>query len=181
MPLLRHYDGLGTSRFITFCCYHRFQLLRPEKIKSLFIECLKLVLDKYDIKIFGYVLMPEHVHLVLLPPDNIKLGRIIGQLKSKSALASIAYMKISSPESLRKITLKSEGILCRAFWQKRCYDHNCRTNDTTIEKINYCHKNPVIRGLVQSPGNWTWSSYNWYNGKRDVPIQMDDLQANLLQ
>ena len=124
--------------------------------------------------------MPEHVHLVLLPPDNIKLGPIIGQLKSKSALASIAYMQKYSPELLLKITFKREGTLRRIFWQKRCYDHNCRSTKTVMEKINYCHKNPVIRELVQSPEDWTWSSYNWYNGKKDVPIQMDDPYADLL-
>jgi putative transposase len=42
------------------------------------------------------------------------------------------------------------------------------------EKIEYCHKNPVTRGLVLTPGDWKWSSYNWYEGQSDVPIRMDD-------
>jgi len=63
-----------------------------------------------------------------------------------------------------------------ALWQRRCYDHNCRTPETVVEKINYCHYNPVVRGLVNSPGEWIWSGYNWYQVNRNVPIKMDGIE-----
>gem|GEM_PF-6924353 len=56
----------------------------------------------------------------------------------------------------------------------RCYDHNCRSSDKVTEKINYCHNNPVTRGLGSEPGQWRWSSYNWYMGQSDVPLEMDE-------
>ncbi len=58
---------------------------------------------------------------------------------------------------------------------RRGYDHNCRARDTVLEKINYCHNNPVKRGLVSEPGEWRWSSYNWYAGVTDGPIEMDGI------
>ena len=57
-----------------------------------------------------------------------------------------------------------------------CYDHNCRTLETVLEKINYCHNNPVRAGLVGDPGDWKWSSYGWYQGDIDVPIIMDKIE-----
>ena len=175
MPKLRHYDGLGNARFITFCCYHRYHLLSYDELKNIFIECLKQILNKYNIRIFGYVLMPEHVHLVLLPLDDIKLGLVIGELKSNSAHSSIKYLKQTGHRLIKKIMILSNGNHRYTFWQKRCYDHNCRTQETTIEKINYCHKNPVSRGLVVDPGEYIWSSYNYYQGVKEVPIQMDEM------
>jgi len=118
--------------------------------------------------------MPEHVHLVLLPLENLKLGRIIGTLKSVSGFKSLTYLRANEPETIKLLQRFEGGKIKEAFWQKRCYDHNCRTIETTLGKIKYCHKNPVFRGLAQDPADWTWSSYNWYIGRRDVPLEMDE-------
>ncbi|MCH7879139.1 MAG: hypothetical protein IH914_07490 [candidate division Zixibacteria bacterium] len=45
------------------------------------------------------------------------------------------------------------GIQKRVFWQARFYDHNCRTQESVIRKIEYCHKNPINRSLVDHPEN----------------------------
>jgi putative transposase len=136
-----------------------------------FLETLQAVRRQHALRIFGYVVMPEHVHLVLHPPDSLKLGPVIGQLKSKSASRIIAERLVILPDDCRVIRNEREKW---AFWQPRCYDHNCRTRGTVLEKINYCHTNPVKRGLVSQPGRWCWSSYNWYAGISEVPLTMDD-------
>jgi hypothetical protein len=53
---------------------------------------------------------------------------------------------------------------------------NTPARNSVREKINYCHYNPVVRGLVKSPGDWIWSNYNWYQGNRNVPIKMDGIE-----
>jgi len=175
MPKLRHYDNLGTSRFITFGCYHHNQLLNDNNIKRIFVEQLDSIRTKYNIKIYGYVLMPEHVHLVLHPPNDIKLGQIIGYLKGLSAKAALTYYRNNNTKIIDKLQTWQGTKQRTAFWQKRCYDHNCRTSQTTLEKVEYCHKNPVVRGLVKSREEWIWSSYNWYMGAEDVPLVMDEI------
>ncbi len=139
-----------------------------------FLEALQSIRQTYDIRLFGYVIMPEHVHLVLHPPDTVKLGPVIGKLKSRSAAGVIAANLLLLP---RDCLVERNGRLRRAFWQARCYDHNCRTPETVTEKINYCHMNPVKRKLVQEPGRWRWSSYSWYAGRKDVPIEIDTIDA----
>ena len=167
MPKLRHYDHLGIARFVTFTCYQRQGLLTsPVPRRAVVDELIRLRSDD-DMKILGYVVMPEHVHLVLLPPDDVKLAPLIGALKARSAHTILEWMR-SDPERSRWIMAR-DGVNA-AVWQKRCYDHNCRTTEVVVEKVKYCHDNPVKRGLVAQPEDWPLSSCRWYQGQRkDVP------------
>ena len=174
MPRLRHFDHLNTARFITFCCYRRHKFLTNGTVIEIFLDSLSKMKEKYALRLFGYVIMPEHVHLVLHPQDGTTLGKVMGELKSKSAVKVIEKRLAPLPSDCR---VMKNGIERRAFWQPRCYDHNCRTEETVFEKINYCHNNPVTRGLVAEPGAWRWSSYNWYTGQRDVPIEIDSFEG----
>jgi putative transposase len=163
MTKLRHHDDWGTVRFVTFSCYRRLPSLNHPRIKEILAEDVDRARDKHRFKLIGYVFMPEHVHLVLFPPDDMKLGLVIGEIKSRSAKRYFGATQIVA-----------EGHV-RVYWQRRCYDHNCRNVEAVREKIRYCHRNPVTRGLVSDPSEWYWSSYNWYRGSRDVPLQMDEV------
>lgn len=161
MTRLRHHDDWGTARFVTFSCYQRLPSLNVSDAKQIVIEELDRARQKHKFKLIGYVLMPEHVHLVLLPPDEMKLGLVIREIKSRSAKQYFQVARVARPDAKR------------VFWLRRCYDHNCRNIDTVREKVRYCHKNPVTRGLVSHPSEWRWSSYNYYHGSEDVPLRMD--------
>jgi putative transposase len=169
MPKLKHYDHWGTARFITFPTYGRQPILVDESVCEIIGTEIARLRSDHQIKLLGYVIMPEHMHLVLLPPDGLSLGRIIGQLKGRSARRFGQMSECSR-------SLDGECGIERV-WQYRCYDHNCRSPLATSEKINYCHMNPVMRGLVSEPGQWRWSSYNWYQGLRDVPLEIDGIEA----
>ena len=171
MTKLRHYDDLETSRFVTFSCYQRLPLFGQKTTRDLFCSYLHQFREQTGIKILGYVIMPEHVHLVLHPPTGCSLGREIGKLKGRSANELLSTLK-DTPLRLLCDGTQTES---RAFWHRRCYDHNCRSRETTIEKIEYCHSNPVKRGLVSDPAEWIWSSYRWYNGYDDAILDIDDI------
>ena len=164
MPRLKHFDNEDTARFITFSCYRRQPSLNPLQAKEILIEQIAAAREKHGFKLHGYILMPEHVHLVIFPRPGTRVGYLIGEIKSFTARRYFASVDIGLPESKR------------VFWEKRCYDHNCRNLLSVREKINYCHNNPVKRGLVDDPGKWPWSSYNWYMGKRDVPLLIDEYE-----
>jgi putative transposase len=163
MPKLRHYDNLGTARFVTFSCFRRGKYLLEPGAPELLSTHLDLARSKHRFLLLGYVIMPEHVHLVLIPPVDMKLGLVMREIKSKMA---------------REYFAKARGEITgqRVFWQKRCYDHNCRSVESVREKIDYCHNNPVKRGLVREPGRYKWSSYNWCQGDKNVPLRMDEYE-----
>jgi putative transposase len=179
VPHLRHFDHLNTARFITFSSYHRYRLLTDSTVILVFLSELTALRARYRLRLFGYVVMPEHVHLVLHPPNGVELGRIVGELKSRSARKMLPLLRAHSGRRLERLVTGQGESSRLVFWQARCYDHNCRTAKAVREKIEYCHRNPVVRGLVSEPGDWLWSSYNWYAGAREVPLTMDEMEEGI--
>jgi|WetSurMetagenome_2_1015567.scaffolds.fasta_scaffold222838_1 putative transposase len=162
MTKLRHYDDSAGARFVTFNCFRDGEYLSSREAKLLLIKHILEAREKHGFKLMGYVIMPDHVHLVLLPSDGMKLGLVIREIKSKMAREYFAAYGVPAGTHV--------------FWQKRCHDRNCRSADEAKEKINYCHGNPVKAGLVLESGDYEWSSYNWYEGRQDVPLAMDDVE-----
>jgi putative transposase len=160
MTGLKHYDNLGTARFITFSCHNKMKLLYDDRVKNIFLENLIIIINKYNIRLLAYVIMSTHVHFVIIPPDGLKIGKVIGELKSISARKIIEYLHVINSELLDELSVLRNGEKRKVVWMRRCYDHNCRTEETVNEKINYCHYNPVRAGLVKRPADYKWSSYS---------------------
>jgi putative transposase len=173
MTLLRHYDHLNTVRFVTFSCYRRLPLL-TEETNTIVVFHIDSMRRRTGAHLLGWVIMPEHVHLVLYPPDAVKLGFVIGRLKAFSSRDIFARWSAQGKSRL-DLRVERNGHVKNVFWQRRCYDHNCRNWNTVLEKIRYCHNNPVRRGLVAEPRDRIWSSCRWYLGERDVPLLIDAL------
>ena len=66
---LRRFHEYKDPHFITFSCYHRKPLLTPPEAKNIFVAALERVRRTYALRVFGYVVMPEHVHLLLSEPE----------------------------------------------------------------------------------------------------------------
>jgi putative transposase len=95
---------------------------------------------RYNFVVCGYVVMPEHVHLLVSEPKEALLSKAIQALKLS--------VSVQSKE--------------RPFWQARYCDFNVHNEDKRAEKLRYMHRNPVKRGLVEKPGDWAWSSFCHY-------------------
>ena len=140
---LKRYQECGALHFLTFSCYKREPLLNNVWSYNRF-ECeLEAIRKRYRFAVIGYVLMPEHVHLLVSEPASTKLSVAIQVLKQVTS---------------RK--LKATGA--EKFWQPRYYDFNVWSAKKHIEKLRYMHRNPVKRGLVARPEEWKWSSFRHY-------------------
>jgi putative transposase len=129
--------------YLTFSCYRRQPKLRPAQAKATFERALEATRLRYGLCVIGYVIMPEHVHLLLSEPWARTLATALQGLKQS----------VSRQLSLRRR---------EPFWQARYYDFNVWTERKRIEKLRYIHRNPVTRGLVARPEDWAWSSYRHY-------------------
>ena len=176
MPRLRHYDSFSTARFITFTTYRRIRLLELAPAMEIVARHINILRKSRGIEIHGYVLMPEHIHFVITPPDGLKLGIEIGKMKARSAHEILSLWRTNGMPIPKRLDWQHSPTGDSAFWQRRCYDHNCRTAEIAIEKINYCHMNPVKQKLVNSPEEWLYSSYNWYVGKTGGPVIIDNIE-----
>jgi putative transposase len=159
---LRHYDHDGRARFVTFCTHKRIPLLTNNTFRKAVLETICYVSSEFKLRLLGYVLMPEHVHVVIVPPEEVVLGDVVGEIKRQSALWIHDLLQKQGGPLMDQLTIIRNGVSRFVLWQRRCYDHNCRTEQDVWEKVNYCHNNPVKRGLVKSPERWEWSSYRYY-------------------
>ena len=139
MPLgLKRYQTEGHLHFITFSCHGRQSHLTRHY--EIFERSLEQTRKRYNLEVHGYVLMPEHVHLLLGEPAAEPLSKALQALK-----LSVSKQADTKP-----------------FWQPRYYDFNVFSGKKRLEKLNYMHHNPVTRGLVQNPEDWLHSSAHHY-------------------
>ena len=134
------YQHQGCLHFITFSCFRRMQLLDTVRARETFEEDLERVRRWYGVYVIGYVVMPEHVHLLVSEPERKDLSVALQMLKQ------ITSRKLRTPGLPR-------------FWQVRYYDFPVWTEKKSVEKLRYIHRNPVKRGLVLQPQDWKWSSF----------------------
>jgi putative transposase len=158
---LKRYYQHHHLHFITFSCYRRMPLLGSPRRRDALLRHIEAARRKFRFAVIGYVVMPEHVHLLIAPPEAGDPSVVIKSLKLRSARA---FLK---PRLSRQAELFERRLM--HFWQKRFYDFNVYSEKKRIEKLKYMHGNPVKRGLVSSPDEWKWSSYRFYmHGERNT-------------
>ncbi len=171
----KRFDQRGEARELTFSCYRRFAFLSADRTRVWFIEELERARKQWSFDLWAYVLMPEHVHLLIWPPEQVKAGKVVGQIKEGVARKAIAYLKASAPHWLPRITVREGNGARRRFWQPGGgYDRNAIETAAVHQMIEYIHANPVRRGLAASAEDWPWSSARWYAGVRPVQIEIDN-------
>ena len=158
--LKRHY-GKGDLHFITFSCYERRPLLGTVRGRNLFVKVLGEVRDQCGFLLVGYVLMPEHVHLLVSEPKKGTPSKVVQVLKQRVSRAMRGKKRRGSGAQL-SLKFPSEARGLRRFWLKRFYDFNVWSSEKKKEKLNYIHANPVQRKLVEHPKEWPWSSWSFY-------------------
>jgi putative transposase len=169
---LQRYYGKGHLHFITFSCYRRLPLLQTKWARNILVEELERVRDKLRFRLIGYVVMPEHVHLLISEPECGTPSDVLRELKRRTSRRLRARGKKQAKGQLR-LLLGEETVALRAFWQPRFYDFNVYTQGKKTEKLNYMHANPVVRRLVEHPKDWPWSSWSFYRKNEIGLIRMD--------
>ena len=169
------FHGAGDLHFVTFNCYHRQPLFSAPARRDLFLEALERVRRRYRFVVLGYVVMPEHVHLLVSEPQRDTLSTAIQALKLSFVQrlhSSLVPTSRKSGETWGIPFVSSRGQ--HRFWQARFYDFNVWTEKKRIEKLRYIHRNPVKRGLVNSPEEWPWGSYRYYLSGEKSTVKIND-------
>ncbi|MCZ6532917.1 MAG: transposase [SAR324 cluster bacterium] len=173
---IRRYNIPGQAHFLTFSCHQRLPLLVGENTLGWIVDAIARAKDKYRFALWAYVIMPDHAHLLVFPlHSGCDISAFLKAVKQSVARkARIEWANIDS-ELLNKLAVKRAGKPAFRFWQAGPgYDRNIRTDDELVEKVNYIHNNPVTRGLADNPQDWEWSSARWFQGIREVPLDIDD-------
>jgi putative transposase len=165
---LKRFNGRGDLHFLTFSCYRRLPLLGTAGARDLFVHALERIRARYSFRVVGYVVMPEHVHLLINEPpmrSPSTILKVLKQVVARDLREGNSDLRTGHSRSARG---KAPKELPR-FWQPRFYDFNVYSAGKKKEKLEYMHANPITRGLVPHPQDWRWSSFSFYaKGERGL-------------
>jgi putative transposase len=151
---LHHFNKPGACTSLPSVVIIRDPLLSDPQSCTIFEQTLERVRRWYGFFITGYVVMPEHVHLLISEPERGRLSIALQMLKQ------ITAQRLRPPEGA-------------PFWHPRYYDFNVWSEAKRVEKLRYIHRNPVKRGLVERPEDWLWSSFRHHATGADGPVEIE--------
>jgi len=154
----------GALHFVTGNFLNRLPIFNQEECCQSFIDILSDLLEEWPCKLIAYVLMPDHLHLIVNPRD----GRIIeftGKLKS---LAARAITKTAIG-----IEFKQDSDGSHNVWQDSFKAVPLWSSWMIWQKINYIHANPVKAKLVSSAKDYRWSSFKAFYSGDEKPLSID--------
>lgn len=158
---LKRLHSSGQAHYLTFSCYHRLPLFARMHMDDAFLQALEHTRRRFEMYVFGYVVMPEHVHLLVSEPASGLLPSFMQILKSKVSLQA----RRQGPSTAEM----------PHFWQERYYDHNVRNHEGFVTQLRYIHRNPVKRGLCALPQNWKWSSFRAWAVGEDGVVEVESM------
>jgi putative transposase len=136
-------------------------VLQTVRARNLFVKMLGEVRQRFDFLLVGYVLIPDHVHLLISEPSKGTPSKVVQVLKQRVSRAMRGKKRRKSQQELQ-LGFADSPALPRRFWQRRFYDFNVWSHAKKKEKLHYMHANPVKSGLVTDAKDWPWSSHGFY-------------------
>jgi REP element-mobilizing transposase RayT len=127
--------------FITTLAYDRFPIFEDNRVAEILRKAIYFNREKGFYDLVAFVIMPEHLHMILIPKNHKNVSQIMHSLKSFSSKEINATVRKTGP-----------------IWQKGFRDFTIGSQKVLMQKINYIHENPVRRGIVDKPEDYLYST-----------------------
>jgi putative transposase len=176
---VRHFNIAGHAHELTFSCYQRLPLLSRDRSCLWLVHSMDQARRALDYALLCYVIMPEHVHLIVQPRKaDYVISQFLKRVKQSVSRKARAWLLESNSHWLEKLTIHHP---CKKpefrFWQAGGgYDRNITDPKSLLVMMNYIHNNPVRRGLVDVAAAWRWSSAAWYENRSGGPLEIDPVE-----
>ena len=143
------------------------------------METVEIVLDSWRflqdndrLTLFGYVILENHLHWIASAED---LARQIGEFKSFTARRIIDLLEARNVKPLLRqfehLKAKHKTDSDHQFWQEGSHPQMIESDEMMRQKLEYIHNNPVVRGFVDDPTHWRYSSARNYAGQAGlIPV-----------
>ena len=171
----KSWDIPWNAHCLTFSCFQKQPFFNGRNSPRWFLDAVDRAHIKHLFDLWSFVIMPEHVHMVILPHEGVRIRTILAQTKQLVTRRALRFVEKNCPSFTQRMADRQpNGKVTLRFWQRGGgYDRNLRTTRDVHEKIQYIHENPVRRGLVKSPEDWPWSSALAWTTGVDEPIRID--------
>jgi putative transposase len=166
----------GHIYYITTVIHNRLPIFtRPSFIIPLY-DSLNFYRYKQEFKLLGYVIMPDHLHLIIWPFGESTVSDIMRDYKTFTSKRIIRQAEVEDiaewVEAFRQAGQET-GRSTNKVWQDSYWDVNVYTERFLRKKLNYVHLNPVRAGLVERPEDYVYSSYRNYVLGEEWLIEID--------
>jgi putative transposase len=159
-----NFNDPGHAHELAFSCYHRVPFLSRERTCEWLVAQINQARRVLEFDVWAWVLMPDHVHLIVHPRQSVcdiaSIRRLIKEPVARNAIGSLTE---NAPEWLPSIERRRRSRREYLFWQSGGgYDRNITDGNTLLRMINDIHENPVRQGLVTRGADWKCFSATWY-------------------
>jgi len=168
---VRHYHEPGDLHELTFSCYQQLPLITNDAWRKLLCQSIDRALQNRSFRLVAFVLMPEHLHLLVLPTTgNCDVDKLLSAIKQPHSARIKRILVQNNSPLLQRLTVRERpGKMVFRYWQEGPgYDRNLSSETAVLAAIKYIHENPVRRGLVTRASDWKWSSARWYASETQI-------------
>ncbi|MFH0884058.1 MAG: transposase [bacterium] len=162
-----HHDEPSHAHFLTFGTFHHVPLFKHENLCAMFLQQLALSRKQLGFQLWAFVVMPDHVHLLLYPQGDVSITHILSSIKRGFAWQALQFLREGAPKILSALQRKQRGNVTHHIWQAGGgHDRNIFGDEALRKTMEYIHGNPVRKGLVGLPEEWPWSSAGFWLTKK---------------
>ena len=170
----RSYDVESRVYFVTTNTYHWVKWFQNTAYANTSAQQILHLEKRKDCLIIAYVVMPDHLHLLLEIIGRKNISELVHDLKSRIAYEISLSDRRGCHASPSTRSVAASGMGCNKIaspmgekkyfriWQRSFYDRGIRDEQDLENHFQYVHWNPVKHGYVQNPWDWPWSSYHKY-------------------
>jgi putative transposase len=151
-----------TTYFISICAHMQRNLFQRDEVAELLVATFDKYRDAGEFELHEYVVMPNHIHLLMSLDDQQQLGRVVQLIKGGFSHS-----------------LREHGVVFPAVWQQRYHDRRVRDETEFAEFSRYIRQNPVRKGLAEHAEGYRYSSAGRVSGLKPLNINKDGGDANL--
>ncbi len=141
MSTPRHRTALGSSYFVTTRCWQGRSVFQVPQIAEILVQTMACYRDRGDYLLHEFVVMPNHLHILLTPSSTTSLEKAVQLIKGGSS------------HGIHKQCERKMEI-----WQEGFHDWTIRDTNDWCSKVEYIRMNPVRANLVERPEAWPYSS-----------------------
>ena len=172
----QYYEKFGDLFFITSTVVGFIDLFQSDTICEFFIDSLRFCQSRGDFKLIGYVLMPNHFHLIVKSKPDSSISATIGNMKRFTSRRITKYLESTGQNALLALLAKEaskEPADDSRIWKPR-FDCLVLNSEKAIrQKLEYIHFNPIRSNLADDPIKWRYSSAANYAGLSGCILEVD--------
>jgi len=177
--------------YLTLTTVGWIDLFTRQIYRDILIDSLKYCIANKGLSVHGYIIMSNHLHLILSTQAPFQLSNVLRDFKGHTARSVFQYLRDKKQVESRRDWLlhvcnyQALGRRHRQeyqLWQTDNHPIVLQSAKVIVQKLNYIHQNPVRAGFVEQASDWLYSSAGFYEtGKGLLPVSVLDCAYNLRQ